>query len=256
MNNEERLFLNKQKYEGNVLDIGNYGKIEILKYENKRNVFIKFIETGNTSTVTLNNLINGRIKDYYAKTVCGVGYLGDLEKGCAINSKIYDIWRQMLTRCYDERFYKKRPTYEDCTTSENFKNFSYFNKWCYSQVGFGKDGWNLDKDILIKGNKVYSEDTCCFVPPELNNTFVKSDKKRGGLPIGVSFVKKYGKYKAGISMCGVVTHIGTYSTSEEAFQAYKQAKEDYIKSLANKYKDQIDSRVYEALMNYQVEITD
>ena len=103
---------------------------------------------------------------------------------------------------------------------------------CNYQIGFNsldEEGrcFHLDKDILVKGNKLYSEDTCSFVPAEINTLFCKANKTRG-----------------------------RYNTIEEAFLAYKQAKEAYIKELANKWKDVIDPRVYEALMDYQVEITD
>ena len=109
----------------------------------------------------------------------------------------------------------------------------------------------LDKDILIKENKVYSEDTCCFVPQEINALFVKRDKLRGEYPIGVSFHKSRGMLRATLNN----KHLGYFNTVEQAFQVYKQAKEDYIKEVANKWKDQIDPRVYDALVSYQVEIT-
>ena len=256
MNNQEKLLLNKRKYKNEIFETSKYGKVEVLTYKNKKEVIIKFVDTGNVTIVTLNNLINDRVKDGYAKTICGVGFLGDMKNPYTVNRRLYDIWRQMLRRCYDETLHSIRPTYKGCTVSENFKNFSYFISWYHSQIGYDQDNWCLDKDILIKGNKIYSEDTCCLVPYEINNLVVKSDKCRGEYLIGTSFVKKHNKYKSGISKNGVLEHLGTYNTQEEAFLAYKQAKEGYIKEVANKWKDQIDHRVYEALMNYQVEITD
>ena len=256
MNNQEKLLLNKQEYENEIFETSKYGEVEILKYENKKKVVIKFINTGNVTTVTLNNLINDRVKDVYAKTICGVGFLGAIENPYMMNSKVYDIWRQMLRRCYDETLYKIRPTYKECIVSENFKNFSYFVEWYKNQIGSYQKGWCLDKDILIKGNKLYSENTCCLVPYEVNNLFTKSNRCRGDYLIGTSFVKKYNKYKAGVGKNGVNKHLGLFETELKAFSVYKQAKEDYIKVVANKWKDQIDQRVYTALMNYQVEITD
>ena len=256
MNNREKLLLNKQKYENEIIETSKYGEVKILKYENKKRVIIEFINTGNVTTVTLNNLVNDRVKDVYAKTVCGVGYLGYMDISYTLYIKVYDIWRQILRRCYDETLHNIRPTYKGCIVSENFKNFSYFISWYHNQTGYDQDGWCVDKDILIKGNKVYSEDTCCLVPYEINNLIVKSDKCRGEYLIGTSFVKKHNKYKSGLSKNGVLKHLGTYDTQEEAFYAYKEAKEAYIKEVANKWKDQIDPKVYEALMKYEVEITD
>ena len=114
--------------------------------------------------------------------------------------------------------------------------------------------FHLDKDILVKGNKIYSEDTCCFVPICINNLFTLRGLKRGELLIGVS--KKGDRFCASIHKHGKQKGLGTFDTELEAFWAYKEAKEAYIKELAEKWKDQIDPRVYEALMKYQVEITD
>jgi hypothetical protein len=109
----------------------------------------------------------------------------------------------------------------------------------------------------VKGNKIYSEDTCCFVPMEINVALTKSDKSRGKYLVGVTLNKQGTGYVARVQVGGGKRkHLGTYATQTLAFAAYKQGKEDYIKSLANKWKDQIDPRVYEALMGYQVEITD
>ena len=113
----------------------------------------------------------------------------------------------------------------------------------------------MDKDILIKGNKIYSSETCVFVPERINLLFIKNDRIRGDLPIGVSYDGN--RYK---SQCKNGTHkyirLGTYDTPEEAFQIYKQYKENVIKDVANEYKGKIPEKLYNALMNYKVEITD
>ena len=167
----------------------------------------------------------------------------------------------MLQRCYDKELKKNYPSYESCTTEPFFNSFTNFKGWCRNQVGFGSKDANgnhfaLDKDILIKGNKIYSPETCCFVPNEINNLLSPSKTKRGDNPLGVSFHKRDNKYQACLNMRSRRKHLGYFVSAEEAFYAYKQAKEAYIKEIANKWKEQIDHRVYEALMNYQVEITD
>ena len=119
---------------------------------------------------------------------------------------------------------------------------------------------NLDKDILCKDNKVYSLENCVLVPDWVNSLFVKRDAKRGDCPIGVSYNKQAKKYQAYCHIDGKNTRIGYYSTVEEAFYAYKQAKEQEIKRIANNCvsKGYItkDSRLYNAMINYQVEIAD
>ena len=167
----------------------------------------------------------------------------------------------MLVRCYSTALKKRYPTYEYCKVSENFKSYEYFYDWCQSQVGFGNDGngnpFHLDKDLLTKGNKVYSEDSCIFIPNEINLLLTKRTTSRGKHLIGVcwhnaskSFIAMVNKNK------GKSEHLGCFKTEIEAFNAYKEAKESFIKEQAEKWKGKIDERAYEALMNYTVEITD
>ena len=94
------------------------------------------------------------------------------------------------------------------------------------------------------------------MPSAINNLFVKSNSSRGDLPIGVSFDKDSQKYRPHLSMNGKVSHLKRVDTVEEAFSMYKHIKEGHIKDIAEKYKGQIDKRVYQALLNYKVEITD
>ena len=51
-------------------------------------------------------------------------------------------------------------------------------------------------------------------------------------------------------------HLGLFKTEIEAFNAYKVAKESFVKEQANEWQSQIDPRAYNALMSYVVEITD
>jgi hypothetical protein len=169
----------------------------------------------------------------------------------------YATWTQMLTRCYSERYIKATPTYKDCVVCDEWKRYSNFEKWFKDTSNGYRDGYCLDKDIIVKGNKVYSPDTCCFVPNEINALFIKHDGKRGKYPIGVSAHNKKFCARINVFQKGSVW-LGSFNTSEEAFVAYKQAKESYIKDMAQKYfnEDKITKRVYDALMRYEVEITD
>lgn len=174
--------------------------------------------------------------------------------------KTRQLWYDMMKRCSDNEYKSNNATYEKCYCSESFSNMVYFKEWCDKQIGFkalddkGRS-FTLDKDILIKGNKIYSEDTCCFVPQEVNKLFVKSGIRKK-YPLGVNYHTLSGKYRSSISYLGKHKYLGLYLTPQEAFNVYKQAKEAYIKEVANKWKDNIDPRVYEALMNWEVDITD
>ena len=168
----------------------------------------------------------------------------------------YKLWNQVRSRCFSKSYKAKDVSYIGCSISDNFLNFTFFFNWCNNQIGFGNEGWELDKDILVKGNKIYSEDTCCFVPSELNKLLLSHRRGRGEHPIGVSYCKLNKRFRASVRKDMKKKTLGYYSTAEEAFYAYKQAKEAHIKEVANKWKDQIDIRVYEALMKYEVEIMD
>lgn len=243
--------------EGTVFTSNRFGDFVVTRYENSKSVSIKFIDTGYETETLLSHVREGKVQDNFSKTCYGVGYIGNTKTSKGGNHKeSYSLWKDMLKRCYNLQYQNKRVSYKDCRVSDTFLSYEKFEDWCGKQVGFGKDGFRLDKDILIKGNKVYSPETCCFVPVELNGVLVNKSRARGDYPVGVSLNKSTGKFKARVSYSCHGKHLGVYDTPEEAFFVYKQAKEEYIKSLANKWKDQIDPRVYEALLNYEVEITD
>ena len=168
--------------------------------------------------------------------------------------KEYDLWRNILARCYDPKIQSKYPTYHGCSVSESFKSYSYFYEWCQTQIGFGLETFQLDKDLIFKGNKLYSEDTCLFLPSSLNLLLIASRATRGSLPIGVS--KDKGNFRASYSRNSSPTRLGIFKTPEEAFNAYKEAKEAFIKLQAEKWKPYIDPRAYATLMAYTVLITD
>lgn len=169
------------------------------------------------------------------------------------NTKAHRTWQSMLSRCYSESYRRKFTSYIGCTVCNEWLTFSNFKKWFEEHY---VDGWELDKDILVKGNKVYSPETCCFVPQEINRLLTKAKKRRGKYPIGVS--KHYNSFVAycqqGLGQRR--ERLGKFSTPEEAFVSYKKAKENIIKSIAEKYKGRIEEKVYNSLMDYKVEITD
>ena len=107
-----------------------------------------------------------------------------------VHTKEYYLWNGMLRRCYSDALKKRCPTYRDCEVSDEFKSYEYFYEWCNKQIGFSNKDWHLDKDLLTKGNKVYSENTCVFIPKEINLMLIKSTASRGEHLIGVYWNKK------------------------------------------------------------------
>lgn len=190
------------------------------------------------------------------KLVYGVG-INDGKYPAKLNGKIikeYKLWLGLLKRCYSPIYHRENPTYISCKASENFKNYSYFYEWCQTQIGFNKESYHLDKDLIFKGNKLYSENTCLFVPSQLNRILMSSGACRGNLPLGVTL--EGSKFKARCWGYSPKRHIGTFDTIEEAFNAYKAVKEAFIKAQAEKWKAHIDPRAFVALIAYEVSISD
>lgn len=188
--------------------------------------------------------------DNLKKLVCGVG-INDLYG--VKQSVAWRRWESMLIRCYGKDYLNTRPTYEGCRVCDEWLTFSNFKKWFDENY---KEGYHLDKDILVKGNKVYSPHTCCFVPHKINTLLLNRGRDRGSLPLGVS--KQYNKFQVSVNEDGECRYIGLFNTIEDAFRAYKNAKEEYIKKIATDYYNRglIDKYVRDALFRYEVEITD
>ena len=166
-----------------------------------------------------------------------------------------------MSRCYDGIYKLKHPTYKDCVVCEEWHNFQNFARWCTAQKGYGLLGYNLDKDLLVKGNKVYSPEACSLIPQEINKAITKQTMFKSGLPIGVSTRDDIGgKYIARLSTSSQgmkgEKYLGLFDTPELAFSAYKEVKELHIKLLANKFKDTLAENAYNALLSFEVNIND
>ena len=259
-------YLNDVSYKdcvGKVCKSLNSGDFKIVKYHDNRNVEIQFLKTGYETVVHLGSIKSGKVKDTCVPSVYGIGVVGNKypSRVNGVLTKEYVLWNNMLSRCYSDTSKKRNPTYIGCEVSDNFKSYEYFYEWCHSQIGFGVEGngnpFQLDKDLLIKGNKVYSEYSCVFIPTEINSLLTKSTASRGEYLIGVCWDKTNKAFRAMVSKNkGKRENLGCFNTELEAFNAYKKSKESFVKEQANKFKSQIDIRAYNALMNYTVEITD
>jgi len=162
-------------------------------------------------------------------------------------------WKHIKYRCeVGGRYQQKRPTYKGCTMSENFKDFQFFANWHTTQVGYGLEGYDIDKDILGNGKKVYSEGVCVLVPNALNKFLVASDAKRGAWPQGVH-LHKDGKFMVQAGVNGVQSYFGLYDTPQQAAAVYKKVKEGearnwYEKLVAREFI--VDERVIERMRTW------
>ena len=187
------------------------------------------------------------------------------KKGIAIldipnmcTTECYMAWRGILERTMSNEYKQKFPTYTECSICKEWLIFSEFKKWFDDPQNGFKKGYHLDKDLLLKNNKHYSPETCCFLPHQLNLVF-SNKTKNNKLPKGVTRVTNTSdRYQSSVCTSGKSIHLGVYDTPEEAFKSYKYAKEKYIKEIAEKYfqEGKITKKVYDALMKYEVEITD
>lgn len=164
----------------------------------------------------------------------------------------YRKWSNMIRRCYAPSYQKLTNAYKGCTVHEDFLNFQKFMLWAEVQIGFGNLDFELDKDLLAEGSKIYSPDCCVFIPQEINKVTNNSPRQRNHNLVGVRQYVKGGRFNSCLYVDGKPVNLGLFETEEEAFVAYKFAKESNIKRLANKFKDVIDNRVYCKLINFNV----
>jgi len=230
---------------------------EIVEYFGRNNSTIRFNESGMiVKNKAYKNIIRGAIENPYHRNLHNKGFIGigkhtskDLN---GVSTTSYEKWSSMFKRCYGE---SQNTTYKECFVDDSWDCFQDFGDWFEENFKpWMNSSWHLDKDILFKGNKIYSAETCCIVPAEVNTLFLKLGRARGKYLIGVH--KSGNKFKSQISKYGVRTFLGHFDTEEEAFQAYKTAKEAHIKEVADEWHGKITEECYQALINYKVEITD
>lgn len=255
----ERLGLEKSNKQGSCM--------KIIEYFNARNITVQFQDE--YKTIIRNKLWNefktGSIINPYHPSVYSVGMIGDKYPAKINNrhTREYVAWHSMLVRCYSKSSLNWKPSYTSVEVCKEWRLYENFYEWLYTQENVelflsGKD-WNVDKDILIKNSKIYSPDTCVLVPGYLNRLFVRHESRRGEYPIGV-YKTKWGKYRAQCAVPNIKRqeYLGCYDSPENAFYVYKDYKEKLIQKIAKEEfdKKRITEKCYEAMMKYQVEITD
>lgn len=153
----------------------------------------------------------------------------------------YTIWKDMMNRCYSNAVHIRLPKYKGCDVSKEWWYLSKFSIWCKENF---VDGYQLDKDILVFGNKTYSKDTCIFVPNWVNSFVLPRTKQ--DLPAGVSFHKRDKRYNVNYSLDGNTIYIGSCGDKVTASKMWIEKKI----SILNERKcelDNIDLRLYHRL---------
>lgn len=240
-------FKNSEGYEAEI--VGFRGKSFLLQVRDSHKAIIE---------VSSGNARRGNFSNPYHPSVAGVGYFGIGKFIAKLNGKHtteYADWNSMMKRCYVSK--EARTSYKDKEVSEGWKCFQSFAEWATVQPNFGNIGWDLEKDLLVKGNKTYGPDTCVYLPREINS-FIKR-KRVNDLPLGVDIAYKYNGtpyFRVQGREDGKNINLGSFYNVEEAFITYKVHKEKLANKLAEKWKNKIPDVAYKALLNYTVEVTD
>jgi hypothetical protein len=227
-------------------------EIEIIEYSGAFNCVVKFSDGTILRGITYQQFTKGNLENPYHPKTYGIGYMGigkHYAKKNGVMTTCYTTWSGILRRCYNEAERGKTPTYKDVTVCKEWHNFQVFAEWFYSKY---REDFALDKDIICPSCRIYSPETCCFVPQIINGLFTNTKSVRTNLPSGV--IKHKNKFRARFGKDR--KHLGLFNTPEEAFQAYKTAKEQHIKDMADEHRDLIEDRVYQAMYSYEVKITD
>lgn len=241
-------------HSGNNLEDNFYKNLYVMELKPYK-MLKRFVENGGHDTEEkILEIANN--KAIYEPTVHGVGYWGMSDVD--VHDKTYIRWYNMLGRCYSEKYQKRQPSYIGCSVADEWHNFSNYKKWCEENYyAVDDEVMEVDKDILQKGNTIYSPETCIFTPKSINSMFVNSKATRGNLPIGIDRAKN-GSYRVRVrkSDTGKQCIIGCYENIVEAFEVYKENKEQLIQETAQKYKDKIPKKLYDAMVNWVVEYDD
>lgn len=244
------------------VNVNKYNSImKIIEYNNAKDIIVEF-ENGHKVKSRYAEFKEGAIKSPYDKSMFGTGYLGigdfkAVENGT--HTKAYHYWYDMFKRCFDKKYKEKHNTYKNKVICEEWHDFQNFAKWYYENYYEVEDErMELDKDILYRDNKIYSPNTCIFVPKRINTLFIKCDSVRGKYPIGVTYNKNFYIARCSTLKNGKIDRvmIGRYNNPLDAFYAYKSFKEKYIKEIADNYRDMIPKVLYDAMYDYEVRITD
>lgn len=256
------VFLGRKLKEKRLNEIGynkQGSKMKIIEYNDSTDIIVEFQDKYKYKVHTnYGNFKNGYVRNVYFPKEYGVGFIGEIDRKITDKDISYEKWHRMMARCYDKKV-KRNESYKikKCYVCDEWHCFKNFDDWFKKNYYEIKDETMcLDKDILIKGNNCYSPNTCCIVPNNINLLFGKSNKTRGKYLIGVSYNKSSSKFTSNININGKQKFLGYFETELEAFNTYKKEKEKNIKNMADKYRQYIPKKLYDAMYNYKVETTD
>ena len=252
---------NKLKDRTGEVSYTKYGtKATIVEYVNSKKVLVEFDDAYKYRYYTSYlNFKNGSLTNpYEPRGNVGIGFIGVGKYNSRDHKLAYAKWFGMINRCKpDENKRYSERSYYDCNVCDEWLNFQNFAEWFYENCYECDEPLCIDKDILVHGSRTYAPDTCLLVPERINLLFIKEKGHRGDLPIGVQHLsKRRNGYTSFMSTSKGSKYLGLFTDINEAFNTYKKAKEQYIKEVADEYKDRIPKKIYDAMYSYEVMITD
>lgn len=183
--------------------------------------------------VRYDSLKTGSIKYPYHKSVQNVGYFGVGEFSVKTHKEAYKSWTSMINRAYNKNHQKTHPSYIGTSVCQKWHNFQVYAKWFMENY---KEGWELDKDLLSSKNKIYSKETCLFIPQKLNGFLTNVNKSNTSGHIGVTWHKTNKKWRTVLKVDGKNKFIGYFLNIEEASEAYKKARKIEVNKLRELYR--------------------
>jgi len=155
---------------GEIYESNNYGKVVVLEVQSSKDVTVKFISTGYVLKTISRSVVFGMLKDKLLPSVYSTGFVGEGQYSYTKHKIAYTTWKSMLRRCYDTKFLSRYPTYQGCSVEKHWHNFQNFAEWFYENH---IEGYELDKDLKVFDNKIYSKNTCWFIPNYVNSLIKK-----------------------------------------------------------------------------------
>ncbi len=212
---EDRTYVTNEGYELVLIDGGtrpNYITVRIEDW---------------VSEVQLGDVKRGQVRYVFHPSVYDIGYLGVGKYTVTKDKKhtpVYATWHSMLRRCYCSKSHGRQPTYKDVTVHHEWHNFQNFAEW-FEQSNY-QESWHLDKDLLSKGEKKYSKETCLFLPDRLNTFLTNRQVDNTSGYVGVSYDKRYNNWNVKINdkNTGSRMYLGYFDDIEEASNAYKKQR--------------------------------
>lgn len=227
-----------ERHDSSIIYPQTTGNLRILKYHDSMNCDVIFDTGTKLYGIPFYYLTNGNVKDPMYPSIHGVGYLGVGPFKTTENrksTKLYNLFQSMLLRCYSGKF----PAYVGCSVVKRWHNFQNFCEDIIQMSNWNNEGFHLDKDLRVLGNKKYGPKYCSFVPVEINTSFESGEFK------GCSLNR--GRYVAHSSFSNKKKYLGSFDTEKQAHAAYLNARKIHLSKLAKRFRNSIHPDVYKNL---------